>query len=158
MDIGIGRDVTQGHLLGMAADDPGRAAQIRGVPAIPWGLWDAEGVRLMPLDVADQTYKGHADVYRGMFADCPPATPTGGSALVITACRNDGQVANELENHGLFTEYLLQVWDHGNYSGARGYAAFTNAIASAMPANQKAMLYASGPEDPDFRGQTPFTI
>lgn len=61
-----------------------------------------------------------------------------------------------LQNHGLFTQKLLAVWDNGVFDGT--YLDFYRAIKMTLVNLQLPEYKVTGPRDPTFEGQRPFTI
>ena len=157
IDIEREFDSRSATLSGIEGDES-EERTINGTAAVPWSLWGphSEGVRLLPQDVAAETYRAHPNDYQPAFTNCPPETPRGASVLIITACSDDSQGAIELADHGQFTERLLTVWSGGQYN-LPGYQTFVDRIADRMK-EQQPLLYDSGPKDAAFKQQIPFTI
>ena len=76
------------------------------------------------------------------------------AVLLISGCQ-DNQSSMDGEHNGAFTEKLLQVWNHGRFSGS--YASFHARIRAAMPASQSPNLFALGPAAA-FVQQAPFSV
>ena len=76
------------------------------------------------------------------------------SVLLISGCQ-DNQTSMDGEQNGAFTEQLLKVWNHGNYSG--NYAKFHAAIKAGLPASQTPNLFTLGAAA-RFVRQRPFTV
>jgi metacaspase-1 len=75
--------------------------------------------------------------------------------LLISGCQ-DNQLSNDGDANGLFTGTLLNVWRNGGFSGS--YKAFHQAILDQMPSTQTPNYYLVGTSNPEFEGQTPFTV
>ena len=76
------------------------------------------------------------------------------AVVLISGCQ-DNQTSMDGDHNGAFTGRLLQVWNHGAYSG--NYAAFHAAIRAGMPSTQSPNLYLLGTAT-SFVAQTPFTV
>ena len=59
------------------------------------------------------------------------------------------------DHNGAFTEQLLQVWDHGRFTG--NYAQFHAAIKARMPRTQVPNLFTLGPVG-KFLTERPFSV
>ena len=76
------------------------------------------------------------------------------AVLLISGCQ-DNQTSMDGDHNGAFTEKLLQVWNHGKYSG--NYTAFHARIRAAMPASQSPNLFALGAAA-EFAKEAPFSV
>ena len=76
------------------------------------------------------------------------------SVVLISGCQ-DNQTSLDGEHNGAFTEKLLQVWNHGAYTGS--YTSLHARIRAAMPASQSPNLFALGPAA-GFLAQQPFSV
>jgi metacaspase-1 len=150
--------------------------------AMPPRGTDAPGGRskMMPPAVAMRTYRQHQAFYDKLQRDVAKAagksaTPDPDTALahvavshrltsiankckasviLISGCQ-DSQTSMDGDHNGAFTEQLLQVWDHGKYSG--NYAKFHAAIKARMPSTQVPNLFTLGPVGA-FAAQQPFSV
>ena len=136
--------------------------------------------KMMPLAVAMRTYREHQAFYDKLQENVAKASgnasePDPDSALarvavsprltaiakkakaaviLISGCQ-DNQTSMDGDHNGAFSEQLLQVWDHGAYSG--NYAQFHAAIKAAMPATQTPNFFTLG-RAAQFVSQRPFTV
>jgi hypothetical protein len=76
------------------------------------------------------------------------------AVLLISGCQ-DNQTSMDGEHNGAFTEKLLQVWNHGKFTGT--YASFHARIRAALPGSQSPNLFALGPAAA-FLQQQPFSV
>ena len=76
------------------------------------------------------------------------------AVLLISGCQ-DNQTSMDGDHNGAFTEKLLQVWNHGKYSG--NYTAFHARIRAAMPASQSPNFFALGAAA-EFAKEAPFSV
>jgi hypothetical protein len=76
------------------------------------------------------------------------------AVVLISGCQ-DNQTSMDGEHNGAFTEQLLQVWNHGAFSG--NYSSLHGRIRAAMPATQSPNLFVLG-RAAAFLAQTPFTV
>lgn len=113
--------------------------------------------RLMPPDVALQTYRRH----RKLYDDIQKQNPAGEKArlrptvVLISGCQ-DNQTSLDGDRNGLFTGTLRKVWKNGQFTG--GYKLLRDKIAARMPASQTPNYSVVGTPDPAFEVQKPFTI
>ena len=136
--------------------------------------------KMMPPAVAMRTYREHKDFYDKLQRDIAHAagrtdTPDPDAALArivvsprLTAIANDceasvilisgcqdNQTSMDGDHNGAFTEQLLQVWNHGAFTG--NYAQFHAAIKARMPRSQVPNLFTLGPAA-IFLAQSPFRV
>lgn len=136
--------------------------------------------KMMPPAVAMRTYREHRAFYDKLQRDVEKAsgkasTPNPDSALArvavsrrLTAIANsckasailisgcqDNQTSMDGDHNGAFTEQLLQVWDHGTFTG--NYAQFHAAIKARMPRTQVPNLFTLGPVG-KFLTERPFSM
>ncbi len=102
-------------------------------------------------------YLRHKDLYDAAQWMVPRgrATPLQASLVLISGCQ-DNQLSSDGINNGLFTEKLLEVWDHGNFSG--DYRKLHTEICRRMPPTQTPNYFVVGVADPGFESQRPFEI
>ena len=136
--------------------------------------------KMMPPAVATRTYAGHRAFYDGLQKAVAKASKSAASidpdaalahvtvsgrltdiaksckaaVILISGCQ-DNQTSMDGDHNGAFTEQLLQVWNHGAFTG--NYAKFHAAIKAAMPRSQSPNLFTLGPAAA-FAGQRPFTV
>jgi hypothetical protein len=113
--------------------------------------------RLMPPDVALETYRRHSKLYD----DIQKQNPAGEKArlrptvVLISGCQ-DNQTSLDGDRNGLFTGTLRKVWKKGQFTG--GHKLFRDRIAAHMPASQTPNYSVVGTPSPAFEAQKPFTI
>jgi hypothetical protein len=112
--------------------------------------------RLMPEAVLKQTLAQHKALYQGI-QQSSRSTPAERrqDAVVLAACQ-DGELAADGPDNGLFTGVLKSVWNDGRFDG--GYAAFWREIDRRMPDTQNPNLSVTGPDSAALRAQRPFSI
>ena len=135
--------------------------------------------KLMPSAVAMRAYADNKAFYDKLQADVAKAT--GGFAvdpdaalaqvaissrrttivkkfkpgvILISGCQ-DNQVSMDGDHNGAFTEALLQVWNHGTFSGS--YSSLHAKVRSRMPATQSPNLFTLGSTGV-FLTQPPFKV
>jgi len=135
--------------------------------------------KLMPSAVAMRAYADNKAFYDKLQADVAKAT--GGFAvdpdaalaqvaisgrrttivkkfkpgvILISGCQ-DNQVSMDGDHNGAFTEALLQVWNHGAFSGS--YSSLHAKVRSRMPATQSPNLFTLGSTGV-FLTQPPFKV
>jgi metacaspase-1 len=144
------------------------------------GSTDAGRSKMMPPAVAARTYAGHRAFYDSLQKAVEKASTSAASidpdaalahvtvsgrltdiakicqaaVLLISGCQ-DNQTSMDGDHNGAFTEQLLQVWNHGAFTG--NYAKFHAAIKAAMPRTQSPNLFTLGAATA-FAGQRPFTV
>ena len=133
--------------------------------------------KLMPSAVAMRAYADNKAFYDKLQADVAKAT--GGFAvdpdaalaqvaissrrttivkkfksgvILISGCQ-DNQVSMDGDHNGAFTEALLQVWNHGAFSGS--YSSLHAKVRARMPATQSPNLFTLGSTGV-FLTQSPF--
>jgi metacaspase-1 len=113
--------------------------------------------RALPRDVMIATYRAHAELYDQIQENTPGSEEAdpGATVLLISGCRDD-QLSLDGFANGLFTENLREVWNDGAWDG--GHAEFREAIRERMPDTQQPNYTRVGASNPEFEGQTPFTI
>lgn len=128
------------------------------------GATRATRVRMMPPSVAQRTYAAHRAFYdrlqrrsgwqaapadpdaalarvAALSPTTPPPTSFGAAVILLAGCQ-DNQSVEETDEHGLFTERLLRVWNDGRFLG--GYRKFHSVLKAAMPATQTPKLSTLG--------------
>lgn len=136
--------------------------------------------KLMPLDVADRTYRAHKDFYDKLQRGVAKRAGRAGTAepdaalahvavsprlgaiaksfnpalILISGCQ-DNQTSLDGDHNGAFTEQLLRVWNNGAFKG--NYALFHAAIKRLMPATQTPNLFVLGAAG-RFMKQVPFAL
>lgn len=118
---------------------------------------ETSAFRFLPDEVVRGTYAGNEKFYKALIAklrggDDPQIEA---SVLLISGCQ-DNQLSVDLNDNGLFTKRLMEVWNHGGFAG--GYRAFHAAIVRSMPSTQSPNFYPIGKPDTAFWNQKPFTI
>lgn len=107
---------------------------------------------------AESIYKKNKEFYDKIGNSAPKEKEsersTRATVLLISACQ-DNQLAYEGTSNGLFTAGLKDVWRGGAFIG--DYRDFHRAIVSLMPAYQTPNYYLTGPPNPAFEAETPFT-
>jgi hypothetical protein len=136
--------------------------------------------KMMPPDIADQTYQNNQDFYDGLQLAVSKASKSGAlpdpdtvlaqvatnprvagivkkfkaAVILISGCQ-DNQTSMDGDHNGAFTEHLLQVWDHGKYRG--NYAKFHATIKAGMSSSQTPNFFTLGPAT-RFVTQEPFAV
>lgn len=114
--------------------------------------------RFMPPDVALRTYRENKAAYDKVLNN-PQLKDSAGSVkasiLLLSGCQ-DNQLSLDGDFNGLFTANLLRVWNNGLFK--KGYKAFHKQIKNRMPPDQTPNYFFTGAANPDFEGQTPFTV
>ena len=136
--------------------------------------------KMMPISVGLRTYREHQQFYDSLQKNVAKAAGKASAAdpdsvlaqlavsprltaiakdfkasvILISGCQ-DNQTSMDGEQNGAFTEQLLKVWNHGNYSG--NYAKFHAAIRAELPASQTPNLFTLGAAA-RFVRQRPFTV
>lgn len=98
--------------------------------------------------------------FRGMYqarkaAAAATRTTSPGAHIILLAACQDNQAALEGDDHGLFTEHLLEAW-----AARRGQVSHAQLIAQLttdMPQRQKPNLFITGARSPAFESSPPFT-
>lgn len=133
------------------------------------GAVDAEMVRFMPKVVSARTYRHNRAFYEEVSRQVGDSlsvvdegllikelsAPLRCSVKLISGCQ-DNQFSYERGFNGEFTARLMEVWDHGRFSG--NYGLFHRLIASGMPSRQTPNHWNVGKPDPLFDNQRPFSI
>jgi metacaspase-1 len=98
--------------------------------------------------VAGQGAAAHAVALVGQFRP---------SVVLISGCQ-DNQTSMDGEHNGAFTEQLLKVWNHGQFSG--DYSSFHAQIRAKLPGTQSPNLFVLGDAagSATFLKQGPFTV
>lgn len=111
----------------------------------------------LPLDVQDQTYREHQDLYDEIQRNNPRRDDLEVAAgiILISGCQ-DNQLSLDGVENGLFTSKLLEVWDGGAYTG--GHRRFRKLIADRMPPSQTPNFFTVGDVQRSFVRQRPLTI
>jgi len=136
--------------------------------------------KMMPPDIADQTYQNNQAFYDGLQRAVSRASKSGAlpdpdtilaqvatnprvagivkkfkaAVILISGCQ-DNQTSMDGDHNGAFTEQLLRVWDNGGYKG--NYSKFHAAIKAGMSATQTPNLFTLGPVTA-FVAETPFSV
>jgi metacaspase-1 len=144
------------------------------------GTTDAGRSKMMPPSVAARTYTGHKSFYDGLQKAVEKASKSAASidpdaalahvtisgrltdiakrckasVILISGCQ-DNQTSMDGDHNGAFTEQLLEVWNHGAFTG--NYTRFHAAIKAAMPRSQSPNLFTLGAAA-RFAAQRPFTV
>ncbi|MBP8116749.1 MAG: caspase family protein [Nitrospira sp.] len=117
-----------------------------------------DGLQQGVAKAADKTSTADPDSILGQLAVSPRLTTIAKafkpSVILISGCQ-DNQTSMDGEQNGAFTEQLLKVWNHGNYSG--NYAKFHAAIRAGLPASQTPNLFTLGAVA-RFLRQQPFSV
>jgi hypothetical protein len=104
-----------------------------------------EGARQKELDDFNEFYEKQR---------VPPTKSITVERLFLAAC-NENEDAVEGQQHGAFTQVLLDVWDHGGFTG--NYREFMSQIQSKFTATIQHPVIRPDPL-PAFSSETPFTI
>lgn len=76
------------------------------------------------------------------------------SLILISGCQ-DNQLSLDGDEHGLFTQNLLEVWNSGSFTG--NYHDFIDTILQNMPADQTPNFFTLG-DVTTFADERPFTV
>jgi hypothetical protein len=126
-------------------------------PAVPSG----RVVRRLDPKEQDKELQAHKEFYDQQAALAAPPQGILVSRVLLSACAAN-EDAVELDQHGAFTQALLDVWDDGAFPGSSGaftddYIGFMKAIKGKFnDPNQHPQIGQEG--QPDFTNQRPFTI
>lgn len=112
-------------------------------------------IRAMPIEVAIKTYEANRELYEQRKTRSGSAREIAASVILIAGCQ-DHQQARDGWRNGLFTSYLKQVWNQGQFSG--NYKTFCSRIAEPMPPVQNPNYYVTGQPNFTFEAQKPFTV
>jgi hypothetical protein len=145
---------------------------------LPSGSAPRKRVRMMPPSVAQRTYEAHSAFYDGLQRSAsgtraapadpdaalarvvalspttPPATSFDAAVIFLAGCQ-DNQLAEESDEHGLFTERLLQVWNDGRFRGS--YKTLRARLVASMPPTQTPLLLTLG-ESRRFLSEQPLRV
>ena len=135
--------------------------------------------RMMPPDIAEQTYQQNKEFYDTLQKDVVKAAgralpdpdtmlalvatnPRAAeivkkfkpSVILISGCQ-DNQTSLDGAHNGAFTEQLLKVWGAGAFKG--DYGKFHGEITAGLPSSQTPNLFALGAAA-TFLTQRPFTV
>lgn len=136
--------------------------------------------KMMPPDIADQTYKANQSFYDGLQRAIAKAAKSGGlpdpdtmlaavgtdprvtgivkkfkaAVILISGCQ-DNQTSLDGAHNGAFTEQLLKVWSTGAFKG--DYVRFHAEITAGLPSSQTPNLFPLGTAG-TFLKQKPFTV
>ncbi len=136
--------------------------------------------KMMPPDIADQTYQANQAFYDGLQRAVAKAAKSGGvpdpdamlaqvatnprvagivkkfkaAVVQISGCQ-DNQTSLDGGHNGAFTEQLLRVWSAGTFKG--NYARFHAEITAGLPSSQTPNLFTLGAAG-TFLKQKPFTV
>jgi len=135
--------------------------------------------RMMPPDIAEQTYQQNKEFYdnlqKAVVKAAGRAVPDPDTMLalvgtdprvtrivkkfkpaviLISGCQ-DNQTSLDGAHNGAFTEQLLKVWNAGAFKG--DYARFHGEIVSGLPSSQTPNLFPLGSAG-TFLTQRPFTV
>ncbi len=121
--------------------------------------------RNMPSSVAARTYRKNKAFYDKILSDPkyresnPDKKGFKGSlnatVRLISGCM-DNQLSSDGNFNGLFTETLLNVWNHGNFNGT--YTKLAKKIISAMPSDQTPRLSVIGSTNSKFNTEQAFSV
>jgi len=120
--------------------------------------------RHLPGVIAEQVYANNRAFYDGLqkpeLAEAEKEVKA--SVILISGCQ-DNQESADGDNHGLFTEILLKVWQEGRYVKPslplkRTYRSFHKHIVQKMPGLQSPNYYTCGTPNPAFEDQKPLVI
>lgn len=110
--------------------------------------------KLIPSDAA--AFSWNANLAQYCSAVATKTRDYINATLVSMAACADAQEALDGNQHGLFTQELLTVWNDGAYVG--NYPTFMDDIGQLMPDTQTPQYRAVGAPSPAFEGQGPFTV
>ncbi len=136
--------------------------------------------KMMPPDIADQTYQNNQDFYDGLQRAVSKASKSGAlpdpdtalaqvatnprvagivkkfkAAVVLISGCQDNQTSLDGAHNGAFTEQLLKVWSAGAFKG--NYVRFHADITAGLPSSQTPNLFTLGGAGA-FLKQKPFTV
>jgi metacaspase-1 len=128
-----------------------------GVKAKGLDMQSSMGVRLMPPQLAESVYDAHPEIYEAaqFRAFRGDRAEIGASVILLSGCQ-DHQLSADMNQGGLFTLTMLDVWKNGNFNG--GYRDFVKQIRSLMPDEQQPNFATTGQKNPEFEAERPFTI
>lgn len=108
-------------------------------PGIPWGIGPARPAVFRSLDeaTARRVYRSHAGLYEGVARAVGSAPEPQANVIAFGACQ-DEQFAQDLEDNGLFTASLKQVWRGGASRG--NYETVFRNVQGLMPPSQAPKL------------------
>jgi len=115
-------------------------------------------VRMMPVDVANRTYRANRAHYDAILQDPELKNSQDhvkASALLISGCQ-DNQLSLDGVANGLFTGTLLRVWNHGRFKGS--YRTFHRKIVDRMPPTQTPNYFWVGARNPKFEKGPIFSV
>jgi hypothetical protein len=136
--------------------------------------------KMMPPDIADQTYQMNQSFYDGLQRAVAKAAKSGGlpdpdtmlaqvatnpriagivkkfkaGVILVSGCQ-DNQTSLDGAHNGAFTEQLLKVWSGGAFKG--NYVRFHADITAGLPSSQTPNLFTLGAAG-TFLKQKPFTV
>jgi len=136
--------------------------------------------KMMPPDIADQTYQNNQAFYDGLQRAVSRASKSGAlpdpdtilaqvatnprvagivkkfkaAVILISGCQ-DNQTSLDGAHNGAFTEQLLKVWSAGGFKG--NYVRFHADITAGLPSSQTPNLFTLGAAG-TFLKQKPFTV
>jgi len=136
--------------------------------------------KMMPPDIADQTYQQHQKFYDGLQKSIAKSAGAGNvpdpdtmlaqvavnprvarivkkfkpAVILISGCL-DNQTSLDGAHNGAFTEQLLKVWNAGAFKG--NHVKFHGQIRSGLPSSQTPNLFALGAAA-RFLKQRPFSV
>jgi metacaspase-1 len=127
------------------------AAPLAPVEAMP------PGVKAMPADVAERTYRQNEAFYSEIIARAPVrARRRLRAAVVLLSACQDYQVAGDGAVNGVFTGLLRQVWNNGAFQGS--HRDLHQAVTARSPSTQTPNLLALGRGANALVEQAPFFI
>jgi metacaspase-1 len=141
---------------------------------------DGTRSKMMPPDIADQTYQQHQKFYDDLQKSVAKAARSGKipdpdtmlsqvavnpriagivkkfkpAVILISGCQ-DNQTSLDGAHNGAFTEQLLKVWNAGAFKG--NYVRFHSEITSGLPSSQTPNLFPLGAAA-GFLKQRPFSV
>jgi metacaspase-1 len=113
--------------------------------------------KYIPELVANKTYLLNKEFYTNILKDMPLKENNNNilaSVRLISGSQED-QPSEDCAFNGLFTGYLLRVWDEGNFSG--NYLEFYNSIKNIMPSKQIPNHLFIGKINSEYDNQKPFS-
>jgi hypothetical protein len=110
--------------------------------------------KVIPDDAA--TYNWNANMPAYLNAVTVQTRGDLSTSLISMAACADGQDALDGNQHGLFTQELLDVWNSGGYLS--DYPDFMNSIGQYMPDTETPQYRTVGAPWPAFENQQPFSV
>jgi hypothetical protein len=142
--------VTKGNAFNAVVQ--GGDVQFRGIAQLQEPLV----FRFLPDDVSARVFQNNRSLYDAIGKEAGgDDQEIAASVLLISGCQ-DNQLSADLNDNGLFTAAVKQVWDGGKFTG--NYRSFHAELIRRMPQTQSPNFYPIGNPDLKYWKQKPFTI